>query len=98
MTITVEPSVVSGLPSAASVKIEYFPNPTNGVVQLRSTRFAGAAVQLNLVNMRGQQVPGRLQRLSPTVLRLDMSDLPAGAYRGVLWLDGEGSVLQLLKE
>jgi len=94
--ITNTVSAILTTPSAIQVtslsRIEVFPNPTDGIVQIRTAGFE--FYELQLLNGLGQTVIQQSQLLHTNSTTLDLSGLPKGIY--LIRLAGKETLMQKL--
>ena len=79
-TSTVDTNIVdtTGILLANTIRLELQPNPAHGVVELTMDATEGG--QLSVTDLSGREVMQTVIPAATTTLRLDISQLPAGAY------------------
>ena len=83
--------------SSTSAKIEAFPNPTTGVVNLQ-LEDASADAQVKIASITGQLVwQGTVAELSAKQNRLDISHLNAGIYIATVASGSESKSMRIIK-
>ncbi len=75
----------------AGVSVRYYPNPTDGILNLEMIGFKGKEVTINVMNARGQEVYSeQFQKLQGDFRReLDLRDKAQGVYFIQLTTNGE---------
>lgn len=90
MKAILEPSSsTSGINQEDKIDFAFFPNPTNGLVQLEG----GIPSQIEIQDLRGSC----LMRVNGPVDQLDVSDLPGGVYLVRAWIGDRQVVRRLVK-
>ena len=78
--------------------VEVFPNPTSGVVSLRSSVVCRQTASVELINLYGNLLelwnPGTLE---PGILELDLSNYPAGIYFIRINLENQMIIKKIIK-
>ncbi len=89
---TPHPTAVGQLP--LSYRLNVYPNPGSSVLNISSTvNHTFKNISVNLVDIKGQVV--KTGQTDKTLIRLDISDLPAGIYTAVVTADGQQLVEQV---
>ncbi|MEM7574687.1 MAG: fasciclin domain-containing protein [Bacteroidota bacterium] len=82
--------------SASGLEISFFPNPVQEELHINATDVRIQDLQVGLINMNGQRL-GQYQ-FGNGQHRIDVAQLPAGAYTLELTIDGEVYSTQILKK
>lgn len=64
--------------------VELYPNPTDGMLQIRQSDFVDKVVNISIMNNLAQRVQGfKFEKMEP-VTTIDLSDLPDGVYNIII--------------
>ncbi len=88
-------TLATALPS-----ISVFPNPTNGIFQLKITNYESGIRNVDILNILGQKVYSveNYQITKSSNYQIDLSNQPAGVYFVKVLTDKSVQVVKLIKE
>jgi len=86
---------VNEITSKPSAEMFLYPNPTQGICELKPIHGIGKQIHLNVINIIGEVVYTLEAESTTGVKRLDLSDLPYGIYT-VIMKEGEENYYQKL--
>ncbi len=64
--------------------VELYPNPTDGMLQIRQTDFVDKAVNVSIVNNLAQRIQDFKFEKMEAVTKIDLTDLPNGIYSVII--------------